>query len=62
MLNNLEQIKPRLKQVFDLGNKDLFFHLEIMQSYKSLNFFPDKLTHTTTFGTVFAISILYKII
>ena len=37
MLNNLEQIKPRLKQVFDLGNKDLFFHLEIMQRKKEVD-------------------------
>lgn len=37
MLNNLEQIKPRLKQVFDLGNKDLFFHLEIIQRKKEVD-------------------------
>lgn len=34
MINNLETIKPRLKQVFDLNRDDLFFHLLLIQRKK----------------------------
>ena len=38
MINNLEVIKPRLKQVFDLDRDDLFFfHLLLIQRKKENN-------------------------
>ena len=36
MVNNLDYIKFRLKEVFDLNNKDLFFHVIIMQRKKEV--------------------------
>lgn len=34
MINNLDLIKPRLEEIFSLGNSDLFFHLEVIQRKK----------------------------
>lgn len=34
MINNLTTIKPRLKEIFNLDNPDLFFHLEVLQRKK----------------------------
>ena len=36
MVNNLDYIKFRLKEVFDLNNKDLFFHVLILQRKKEV--------------------------
>lgn len=36
MVNNLNYIKFRLKEVFDLNNKDLFFHVLIIQRKKEV--------------------------
>lgn len=36
MVNNLDYIKYRLKEVFDLNNKDLFFHVLILQRKKEV--------------------------
>lgn len=37
MVNNLDYIKFRLKEVFDLNNKDLFFHVLILQRKKEVD-------------------------
>lgn len=37
MVNNLDYIKFRLKEVFDLNNKDLFFHVLIIQRRKEVD-------------------------
>jgi hypothetical protein len=45
MVNNLEVIKPRLKQVFDLDRDDLFFHLLLIQRKKENNEMINKNTN-----------------
>ena len=45
MINNLETIKPRLKQVFDLDRDDLFFHLLLIQRKKENNEMINKNTN-----------------
>lgn len=37
MVNNLDYIKFRLKEVFNLNNKDLFFHVLILQRKKEVD-------------------------
>lgn len=37
MINNLDYIKFRLKEIFDLNNKDLFFHVLILQRKKEVD-------------------------
>ena len=37
MINNLDYIKFRLKEIFDLNNKDLFFHVLILQRKKDVD-------------------------
>lgn len=37
MVNNLDYIKFRLKEVFDLNNKDLFFHVLTLQRKKEVD-------------------------
>lgn len=34
MINNLTAIKPRLEEIFNLNNPDLFFHVEVLQRKK----------------------------
>lgn len=36
-INNFEYIKFRLKEVFDLNNEDLFFHVLILQRKKEVS-------------------------
>lgn len=37
MINNLEKLKYRLLEVFDINNPDLFFHVEVMQRKKEVS-------------------------
>jgi hypothetical protein len=37
MINNLEKLKYRLLEVFDINNPDLFFHVEIIQRKKEVS-------------------------